>query len=108
MNEWRKTGLSVEPGYYEMATGDVEPLQFKANEPITDVTTTVYDLTAGLLLLVDPSEDIVQTVTPNLSTGDVIVMVSGGVRGHLYELQVQFTNAGGRKWTRTLNVEFVA
>lgn len=99
---WTQTDLSVVPASWQIAAADSETFAFDAQTPITGATATLIRLDTGAAA---------GTVTAGalpLAGTVASAAVSGLTAGVTYLLEVTFTAAGGRRWSRTLALVCVA
>lgn len=97
----QQTDLSVGPPYFrEVGDGDRVTWGFDAGEAVTAVSAYLDRVN------LDGSRDDVSTkIEAAILSGQTAnVTAHNFVRGESYILSVEFTNAAGRTWTRTLNV----
>lgn len=93
------TKIHVAEETFYMASDDVAPLAFDAEEAVALAFATMVRLGSTPPL---PSNQLVGNVTVTATGATVIV--TGGARGGLYELKVSFINAASRRWSRLLNI----
>jgi hypothetical protein len=89
---------------YDVADGDRETFAFDAGQAVTAVTAKLDRVN------LDESVDDVSTkIEASTLVGQVgNITVHSFVRGESYVLSVEFSNAAGRIWTRTLMIRCVA
>lgn len=101
---WTETDLSVSPPSLQIGDTSVESFVFDAQQAVTVATVVLTNVATGAVVASGVS---VNLATP-LATVTVNAPTAGLVRGEVYELEITWTNAAGRKWPRTLILECVA
>jgi len=86
--------------FYDVGEGDRETFGFDAGEAVTGVLGKLHRVN------LDESRDDVSAKIESMNLAGQIgnITVSDFVRGEQYVLSVEFTNAVGRTWTRTLYI----
>ena len=102
---WQLDELSTDPGTIQVADTDRIAHTFAVHESIVSATKQMYEFD-GPIGAVDVSVNVENPVIQG--TGEdttVTVIVTGFVRGRIYELTVTMADAADTRWTKRLMMD---